>query len=94
MPLKKASKYFNSKENNDINDFTPTPDSVIVTDTATTSITENHTVWHNPSYKTCNNDKRNIDWFYTSLKKAGRKCIMCDTCLQRSFCDVLFIHFR
>lgn len=43
--------------------FIPTPDSVIVTDTATTSITKNHTICLTipPPHKTCNNDKRNID---------------------------------
>lgn len=44
--------------------FIPTPDSVIVTDTATTSITKkSHYLFDNPPlpHKTCNNDKRNID---------------------------------
>lgn len=45
--------------------FIPTPDSVIVTDTATTSITKNHTICLTIPpplpHKTCNNDKRNID---------------------------------
>lgn len=44
--------------------FIPTPDSVIVTDTATASITKNHTICLTIPllpHKTCNNDKRNID---------------------------------
>lgn len=81
MLLKKVSKYFNSKENNDINDFIFIFDFIIVIDIVIIFIIENYIVWYNFFYKICNNDKRNIDWFYIFLKKVGWKCIMCDICL-------------